>query len=231
MVLVVIVGLAIGGWLAVASRNRDQQSVTVARSSSAVVAVRTLTPAARTPPLQTRTAAAAAPTAVATVPPAATPTAAPTVTATAPPTVTPTAAPTVAATTAPAAGVAQAAGAARAAQGAWQIDEANVQVGTIVWSGRAVLSRSNTIALDVRKVSVGGRSVSRCERETELRAAFAMGVAAQTVPYQEVNCQGVSSTGEVRVSSFASDGRSFHGSFWLDGTKLGDFDARATSAP
>jgi hypothetical protein len=94
-----------------------------------------------------------------------------------------------------------------------------------------VQSRPNTLALDVHKVSVGGRSVSRCERETVLRATVSTDVPAQTVPYHEVNCQGVSSTGEVRVSSFASDGRSFHGSFWADGAKLGDFDARATTAP
>jgi hypothetical protein len=53
-----------------------------------------------------------------------------------------------------------------------------------------------------------------------------VGASAQTVPYQEVNCQGVSSTGQVRVSAFSADGRSFRGSFWLDGVKLGDFDAR-----
>ena len=230
MVLVVIVGLAIGGWLAIASRNRDQQSVTVARTSAATVAVRTATPPTRTPARTPAPEATAAPTTAPTAQPTTAPTAPPTTAPTARPTTAPTAPPTTAATATPAT-AAPAASAARAVPGAWQIDEANVQVGTIVWAGSAAPSRPNTIALDVHKVSVGGHSVSRCERETVLRATFSMGVQAQTVPYQEVNCQGVSSTGEVRISSFASDGRSFHGSFWLDGAKLGDFDARATTAP
>lgn len=190
MALVVIVGLAIGGWLAVSTRNQSQPVRTVARSNAAPVPVRTV--AARKAPVAA--AATAAPTAV----------------------------PAVPATVAPATTVT----AEAAVQGAWQIDEANVQVGTIVWSGNAVLSRGNTIALDVRKVSVGGRAAAPCERETALHAAFSVGVPAQTVPYREVNCEGVSSTGEVRVSSFSSDGRSFRGSFWLDGAKLGDFEAR-----
>ena len=178
MALVVIVGLAIGGWLALSTRHQVQPARTVARSN----------PAAPTPAA----------------------------------TVAPRVAPTVVATVAAASTVT----ADAAVQGAWQIDEANVQVGTIVWSGSAVLSRANTIELDVRKVSVGGHAATRCERETELHAAFSVGVSSQTVPYQEVNCQGVSSTGEVRVSAFSSDGRAFHGSFWLDGAKLGDFDAQ-----
>ncbi len=224
MALVVIVGLAIGGWLAVASRNQVQAARTVARSDSVQAPLQTITPPTRPPAvamstLAPRVASTVAPTVAKTV----APTPAPTVAPTPAPTIAPTAAPRVAATVAAAPTVI----ADAAVQGAWQIDEANVQVGTIVWSGSAVLSRANTIALDVHKVSVGGRSASRCERETELHAAFSVGVSAQTVPYQEVNCQGTSSAGEVRVSSYSSDGRSFRGSFWLDGVKLGDFEARS----
>jgi hypothetical protein len=212
MVLVVVVGLAIGGWLGVGARN--QQVSRISRHDAAAAPARTLAPRTKTP----------APTAT----PAVAATAAPTIAATAAPTVAATAAPTVAATAVPATAAVAAGG---AVQGGWEIDEANVQVGTIVWSGSAVRSRANTLALDVHKVSVAGRSVSACERETELRAAVVLGAAAQTVPYHEVNCNGVASTGEVRVSAFSADGRSFRGSFWLGGAKLGDFDARATTAP
>jgi hypothetical protein len=225
LALAVILGLAIGGWLAVRSRNAVQPARTVARSNVAPAPLRTAAPPTPAPAAATKRAPTAAPTVVATatptIAPTATPTPVPTGTPTPAPTATPTAAPTVAATVAAATGTAHA-----AVQGAWQIDEANVQVGTIVWSGSAVLSQGNTIALAVRKVSVGGRSAGPCERATELRASFSVGVSAQTVPYQEVNCQGASSTGEVRVTDFSADGRAFRGSFWLGGVKLGDFDAR-----
>lgn len=209
LALAVILGLAIGGWLAVRSRNPVQPARTVARTNAAPAPLRTKAP----PTVVPAAPSTLAPTAAATVAPTTAPTVAPTVA--------PTATPTIAATVA-----AASSGTANAAvQGAWQIDEANVRVGTIVWSGSAV-SRGNTIALAVRKASVGGHAAGPCERQTELRAAVSVGVSAQTVPYQEVNCQGASSTGEVRVSAFAPDGRSFHGSFWLDGVKVGDFDAR-----
>ncbi len=204
------------------SRNQVQQARTVARTDTAPAPpLRTV--AARTRPRAVATPTVA-PTTAATVAPTVAPTGAP---RTAAPTIVPTAAPTIVPTVPPTVASAPAVTRELAVQGAWQIDEANVQVGTIVWSGSAVLSRANTIALDVHKVSVGGRSASRCERETELHAAFSVGVSAQTVPYQEVNCQGTSSAGEVRVSSYSSDGRSFRGSFWLDGVKLGDFEARS----
>lgn|GEM_PF-5016571 len=193
------------------SRNQVQPARTVARSNAAPAPLTTASPRKKSPAVARSTVA---PTVAAT--------AATTVTPSVAATVTPTAVATVAATVAAAPAVT----AGNAVQGAWEIDEANVQVGTIVWSGSAVLSRGNTIALDVRKASVGGRSATKCERETELRAAFSVGVPVQTVPYTEVNCQGASSTGEVRVSAFATDGRSFRGSFWLDDVKLGDFDAR-----
>jgi hypothetical protein len=211
MALAVILGLAIGGWLAVLSRNQVQPARTVVRSNAAPAPLRTVAPPTKAPAVAMSTVA---PTMAATVAATVAPTVAPTV----PPTVAPTVVATVAA--------APAVTADTAVQGAWQIDEANVQVGTIVWSGSAALSRGNTIALAVRKVSVGGHAATRCERATELRAAISVGVSAQTVPYQEVNCQGASSTGELRVSAFSADGRSFRGSFWLDGVKLGNFDAR-----
>ena len=54
-------------------------------------------------------------------------------------------------------------------------------------------------------------------------------MAQQTVPYREVNCDGIVSTGEVRVTSFSSTGASFSGSFWQNGVNLGNFDARNLS--
>ena len=64
-----------------------------------------------------------------------------------------------------------------------------------------------------------------CERQTSLHVSLSLGVAQQTVPYREVNCAGVTSTGEVRVTSFSGDNRTFSGTFWQSGTKLGGFEA------
>lgn len=108
-------------------------------------------------------------------------------------------------------------------QGRWQVNEANVEVGSIVWSGGAT-ARGNSIVLDLHKASVGGRSAMPCERQTNLQATLSP-VAPQTVPYREINCQGVASAGELRVDRFSSEG-DFQGSFWQNGMKLGDFDAR-----
>jgi hypothetical protein len=110
-------------------------------------------------------------------------------------------------------------------QGEWRIDEANLQDGRMVWSGDAVLASDGTMVLDAHKDSIAGRSATRCERQTNLHTAFALGVAQQTVPFRERNCEGKSLSGEVRVASFSPDDRSFFGSFWQGGVKLGDFTA------
>lgn len=110
-------------------------------------------------------------------------------------------------------------------QGAWQIDEANRLVGTIVWSGDAVLSDGGTLVLDTRKDSVADRSATPCERRTTLHAAIALGVARQIVRYRETNCAGSTSSGEIRVNRFSADAGSFSGSVWQGGVKLGNFIA------
>jgi hypothetical protein len=88
------------------------------------------------------------------------------------------------------------------------------------------MQSGDSIVLDVQKESVAGRSATRCERQTDLRAAFAIGAGPQSVPYRETNCAGTVSTGEVRVQSFSRDGASFSGSFWQNGVLLGHFTAR-----
>jgi hypothetical protein len=128
--------------------------------------------------------------------------------------------PTAAAPIAPTAAAVAVAG----LQGAWQLDEANVQVGTIVWAGD-VTPRGTTIELNVHKQRVGGRRAMPCERQTGLHAALAAGVAQQTVPYREVNCDGIVSTGEVHVTDFAANGGAFSGSFSHNGVNLGTFNA------
>lgn len=110
-------------------------------------------------------------------------------------------------------------------EGTWQIGESNVIVGSIVWAGNAVLSRGNTMVFNLRKQLVGGRSAMPCERQTVLSLELALDVPDQTAPYHEVNCQGVSSSGEVHVTSFSRRTESFSGTFWQDGKKLGDFAA------
>lgn len=110
--------------------------------------------------------------------------------------------------------------------GSWQLEEANVQVGTIVWVADAVRAGGDTIVLDAHKQSVGGRSATPCERQTALHAAFSIGVAQQSVPYRETNCQGTVSTGEIRIQSFSTNDGSFSGTFWQSGIMLGPFYAR-----
>ncbi|HEX3549722.1 MAG TPA: hypothetical protein VHT53_05070 [Candidatus Elarobacter sp.] len=201
MAVIVAAGLVIGGWLAAVTVQRAQRTAPIARN---------VTPAGPSVPATVARATPPPPT-VAPATPAAT-TAAP---------ATPAPATAVPATPAPAT-----AAVANAAHGAWRIDEANVLVGTIVWSGAGVSAGRNTIALELRKASVAGRAASRCERNTTLRASVAAGVAGQTVPYEEVNCLGTASTGEVHVASFSSDGSSFRGSFSQGGTNLGSFVAQ-----
>jgi hypothetical protein len=212
VVVIVVVGFAIGAWLAIRTRGADRQTQTVTVASSTAVA-----PTARTlPPRPVRTLA-----------PAVTPTALPTAVSitTIAPAAKPAATASAIPTAAPAPATAASAGSS-ALQGSWQIDEANVQVGTIRWVGDAEPARGNTIAFNVHKQSVAGRTATRCERQTGLHAEFSLGIAEQTVPYREVNCDGVVSTGEIRVTSFSGNSGSFTGSFWRNGTNLGQFTAR-----
>lgn len=109
-------------------------------------------------------------------------------------------------------------------QGAWLVSEANSRVGSIVWVGGATV-QGNSLALDLHKASVGGRSAMPCERQTNLRTVITASVA-QTVPYRETNCQGFASTGELRVDRFSDRRQAFQGSFWQNGVKLGNFKAR-----
>jgi hypothetical protein len=211
-VLIVVVGFAIGAWLAIRSRGADQQTHSVSVASSTAVAPATRTVAPR--PVRT-----AAPT----VKPTALPTAASITTIAPAPTPAAPVSPMPTATPAPAAAAAPA---VSTLQGSWQIDEANVQVGTIRWVGDAEPAPGNAIAFTVHKQSIAGRTASRCERQTELRAALSPGVTTQSAPYREVNCEGVVSTGEIRVSSFSGNSGSFTGSFWRNGTNLGAFTAR-----
>jgi hypothetical protein len=217
--LVILVGLLIGGMFALLTRapNQQTQRVTVATANSA-----------QHGPHRTPSAAPRTPAAVAVATPATVTTAAPTATPepTATPTPKPTATPSRTATPAPAPAAAAAGAAPRA--GSWRIEEANVQVGTIVWSGAGTpASGSNTIVLDVHKETVAGHAVSACERRTTLHAVLTAAGSPQTVPYREVNCSGAVSTGEMRVTS-VSGGGAFSGSFWSNGSKLGDFTALQT---
>ena len=103
-----------------------------------------------------------------------------------------------------------------------QIVETNTSVGTIVWTGTAV-SNGGTLRIDVRKAQVGGQAVGPCERATHLRATVSVG--AQNAPYEEVNCSGAASDGQMQIAWRSADGRAMRGSFWLGGAKLGDFSA------
>ncbi len=125
--------------------------------------------------------------------------------------------PRVAATSARSANIA-------AMQGAWQIVEANVQDGSMVWRGNVAVASAGTLVVDAYKESVAGVSASRCERQTVL--SFAVAATQQTVPYREVNCAGTTSRGEVLVNRFSPSERSFSGTFWQGGVKLGAFTAR-----
>ena len=191
---IVVIGFAIGAWLAISTRGPVQRSQRVTGPSSTIAAepVQTMAPRpTHTPaPIATPTPAAAA-------------------------------LPTVASPAGRTEPIANS-----ATPGSWQLDEANIQVGTIRWLGSAAVAADKTIALTVHKQSVGGRAAVPCERQTVLRATFALAVAPQTVPYREVNCNGSESAGEVRVMSFAGDGASFSGSFFRNGVNLGTFTAR-----
>jgi len=154
------------------------------------------------------------------------PTAVATETPTDPPTVEPTAIPTPMPTVRPTARLAPKRIATSLVQGTWQIDEANRQVGSIVWSGNAVVTRGGTIVLNAHKAVVAGHMATPCERGTTLHAAITVGVAPQTVRYRETNCAGSSSLGEIHVSNFSPDAGSFIGSVWRDGDYLGNFTAR-----
>ena len=228
----VLSGLMIGFGIAVSQHGSAPWTSRPSRLTAAVAKPSRAPVRAATPKAAPKAAAivAAAPT---TSP---TPTAAPASTVAASPAPTATATPTAAATASaaptptlmlqPAAGVTPATRRNDAGlQGAWQLAEANREVGTIVWSGAALLSGGGTIVLDVHKASIAGQSASPCERHTTLHAAFALGVAQQIVPYRETNCQGSTSSGEIRVSGLSRDGGSFLGSVWRDGVKLGDFTA------
>jgi cytoskeletal protein RodZ len=194
VVCIVVVGFAIGAWLAIRTLGPAAQSqrVTVASSTVAAQPVQTMAP---------RPARTAAPTA------------------------TPTPVSTAASTVAPPASTTRTIP-NPAPQGSWQLDEANVQVGTIRWVGSAAVAGDKTIAFTLHKQSVGGRAAVPCEQQTVLHAAFAPNAAPQTVSYQEVNCNGVASSGEVHVTSFSGNGSSFSGSFSQDGVNLGTFTAR-----
>jgi len=212
-VIILVVGFTIGGWLAVTTRGSDQRTQRVTTSSKVVRGpgtVRSTVPTAHPTVLATAVTTTPVPVHVATP--------APTVPVKA--TSTPRATVTTAATVAPVAATA-----GGPVEGEWQLDQANVQVGTIVWSGSAMLAGGNTLILDARKRGVGGRAAVPCERQTSLHVSLSLGVAQQTVPYREVNCAGVTSTGEVRVTSFSGDNRTFSGTFWQSGTKLGEFEA------
>ena len=221
-ILIVVVGFAIGGWLALRGRGPAEpvRRVAVTGETRSARPLRAAAPTARPTPLAT-----AAPLATASPLATATPLVTPRVIATATsvatpePTATPRVLPT-AAPVAPTAGTVAVAG----PQGAWQLDEANVQVGTIVWTG-AVTPSGATIELNVHKQRVGGRAAMPCERQTGLHAAFSAGVAEQTVPYREVNCEGIVSTGEVHVTNFTPNGGAFSGSFSHNGVSLGTFSA------
>ncbi|GAC1497536.1 MAG: hypothetical protein NVS1B2_19520 [Vulcanimicrobiaceae bacterium] len=108
--------------------------------------------------------------------------------------------------------------------GAWQIVEANVYTGAMVWRGQAVVSHGGNVVLDMHKERIAGRIASRCERNTNLHVTIPSDGSARTVPFTEVNCAGASSGGEVRVSNYSPG--TVHGSFWQHGTYLGDFSAR-----
>jgi hypothetical protein len=204
MVLIVVVGFSIGAWLALRTGPSEEarQRVTVATTVDTTGPESTVAPTSR-------------PTSVATA----------VMVATAAPTATPAAAPAAIATTTPRA-VVTVGTANSSLQGSWQFDEANVEVGTILWVGSATVNGSSSVIFNMHKQSVGGRRATGCERATGLSAALTAGVAEQNVPYREVNCQGVVSTGEVRITGFAANSGHFSGSFWSDGTNLGHFDAR-----
>ncbi len=199
-ILVIFSGLGLGTIVALVHSLVETNAENASLTQTTPVAQTAITPAP--PPIARVTATLA-------------PTSAPTMSTQA--TVTP--APPVTRTTATPAAVPQRA----APSGTWRIDEANVIVGTIVWLGNAV-SRGDRLILDLHKARIGGQPATPCERETNLHIVVSNASPHQTVPYTEVNCEGLTSTGVVRVSSISGD--AFSGSFWDGNMKLGDFDAR-----
>jgi hypothetical protein len=110
-------------------------------------------------------------------------------------------------------------------QGAWEIKESNRQFGVMVWLGNAFLEDDGTrLQLDVHKGTIAGQPATPCEQNTHLRATLELSRDSQIVPYEEVNCENATFSGEVRVVHFATDRQSFTGSFWHDGVKQGDFE-------
>lgn len=210
-VAIVAIGFAVGAWLAGVTRSAGERTTTATAVAVRTAAAQPARPAERAAPRPTER-----PTDRPTTPPAAT--TAPAAVPAATPTATPTATPLAVETTATAS-------LGGPVQGTWDVEEATAQVGTIVWHGD-VVARGGTMVFDGHKQSVGGRSAVPCERRTTLHAELAAGVSNQTVPYREVNCEGGASSGEMRVTGFAADNRSFSGSFWLGGTKLGEFTAQ-----
>ncbi|MDB5071985.1 MAG: hypothetical protein JWM87_3096 [Candidatus Eremiobacteraeota bacterium] len=208
---ILVVGFAIGGWLALVSRPSGHATTTMATRT-----IRT-PDTARTPsPIATAMEAST---------PVPTPKAVPTPTPSPVSTSKPVPA---AATVAPAARTAPnpAVAVQSVPAGSWELDEANTQVGTILWAADVASTPGNTVVLNAHKQSVGGHPAVPCERQTTLHAEFSAGTAAQSVPFREVNCEGVATTGEMRVTSISGNGASFSGSFWRNGAKLGDFSAR-----
>jgi len=114
------------------------------------------------------------------------------------------------------------------AAGVWRFSEDNAIVGTIVWVGNAVSTANGTVFI-LHKESVAGQPAAPCERETNLRFVLPTGSAAATIPYSEVNCNGVQSSGRAQVRTVAS-GSHFSGTFWDGSRKLGDFDAARIAA-
>jgi hypothetical protein len=218
-----LAGLCAGIWFAhVQSENESYPIMTV---------LPTFRPVSTLPPASNIAAAPAPPPAVVptsertarpTVVPAIARTPAPALAPTAIPTATPPrrTTPSPAITPAPAPHTA-----AAALPGAWRVQEANVLVGTIVWSGNVRVKEGDTAVLDVRKEKVAGASANRCERNTALRAEFTPGLSKQTVPYREVNCEGVTTSGELRIASMSPEENAFSGTVWREGAKLGTFNA------
>ena len=141
------------------------------------------------------------------------------------PTVAPTPIPTPLVTPAPLPGAVAVPARSSALQGTWQISEANVQVGPMLWAGGAALTHDGTLVINAHKVRIDGHAATPCERATSLQAAVPLGRTGQTVAFQETNCAGTTSTGEVRITAFAPDERSFSGTFYENGVRLGAFTA------
>jgi hypothetical protein len=214
-VAIIVVGLAIGGWLALISRPTAH--------SATITTATTIRP----PDNERSAVPIAAATQASTPKPVATPVPTPKPDLTQAPTSRPVATPLPAATveTAALSAVSPAVAVRPMPAGTWELDESNTQVGTIVWTADVTSTRGNSVVLTAHKQSVGGRPAVPCERQTSLRAEFSAATAAQSAPFREVNCDGVTTTGEIRVS-IAGDGASLSGSFWRNGLKLGDFSAR-----